>query len=58
MYDRILNALKKLDNSYNPNIPIMHVSVIEGKYKVTGDIRVIPIIVEHKEDEIRWAFST
>ena len=49
--------MKKLDTSYNPTLQKMHEPVIEGKYKVTGDTRVIPI-VEHKDDEIQWAFST
>ena len=30
--------------------------IIKGKYKVTTDTRVIPI-VEHKHDVIQWAFN-
>ena len=33
----------------------IHEPIIKDKYKVTGDTRVIPIIVEHEEDEIQWA---
>ena len=55
-YDRVLNSLKKLDTSYNPTMQKMHDTVIEGNYKVTGDMRVIPI-VDHKDDEIQWACS-
>ena len=35
----------------------MHDPVIEGSYKVTVDMRVIPI-VKHEDDEIQWACST
>ena len=49
MYDRVLNSLKKLDTLYNTTMPMMHGPVIEGKYKVTRDTRVILIIVEHEE---------
>ena len=49
--------MKKLDTSYNPTMQKMHEPFIEGKYKVTGYTRVIPI-VEHKDDEIQWACST
>ena len=56
-YDRLLNAMKKLDTTYNPMTQKMHDPVIEVNYKVTGDTRVIPI-VEHADDEIQWAFST
>ena len=31
-----------------------HEPIIEGEYKVTGDTRVIPITVEHKENYINW----
>ena len=55
MYDRVLNALKKLDTSYNPNFPKMNEPVIEENYKVTGDTKVILIVVEHKKYEIHWA---
>ena len=34
-YDRVLNALKKLDTFYNPMMQEMHDPVIEGNYKVT-----------------------
>ena len=54
-YDRVLNALKKLDTSHNLTMPIMHEPVIEGKYKVTRDTRDIPIVMEHKEYKIHWA---
>ena len=49
VYDIVLNALKKLDTSYNPTMQKMHDPVIEGNYKVTGDARVIPI-VDHEDD--------
>ena len=51
-YDRLLNALKKLDTLYNPTIQKMHNSVIEDDCKVMGDTSVIPI-VEHENDEIQ-----
>ena len=51
-YDRVLNALKKLENLYNAAMSRMHESVIEGKHKVTGYTIVIQI-VEHKEYEIQ-----
>ena len=50
-YDRFLNALKKLDISYNPMMQKMHGPVVEVNYKVTGDTRAIPT-VEHKDDKI------
>ena len=56
-YDRVFHALNKLYTSYNTTMPRMHEPLIEGKYKVTGDTRVIPIIVEHKKYEIQWACS-
>ena len=28
LYDRVLNALKKLDTSYNPTIPMIHKPII------------------------------
>ena len=34
---------------YNPRIQKMHKPVIEGNYKVIGDMRVIPIV--EQEDE-------
>ena len=43
-YDRLLNALKKLDTLYNPKMQKMHDPVIEGNYKVTVDTRFIPIV--------------
>ena len=55
-YDRVFNALKKLDASFNPKMQKMHDPVIEVNYKVTGYTRVIPI-VDHKDDEIQWACS-
>ena len=51
LYDRVLNALKKLDTSYNPTMTRMNDAVIEGNYKVTRYTRVITI-VEHEDDEI------
>ena len=54
-YDKVLNALKKLDTLYNPTMPRMHETVIEGKYIVTGDTSIIPIVVEHEENKIHWA---
>ena len=39
-------------------MPRMYEPVIEGKYKVTGDTRAIPIVVEYEEDEIQWGGST
>ena len=57
-YDSILNAPKKFDNTYNPNMPIMHDTVTEGNYKVTRDTRFVPIVVEHEEDEIQWTRNT
>ena len=53
--DRVLNALKKLDTLYNLTMPIMHESVLEGEYKLTGNTMVIMIVVEHEGDEIQWA---
>ena len=52
-YNRILNAVKKLDTSYNPTMQNMHEPVIKENYKVTGDTKVIPI-VKHKYYEIQW----
>ena len=57
LYDRLLNAMNKLDTPYNPTIQNMNDPVTEGNYKVTGDTRLIPI-VEHEVDEIQWACST
>ena len=48
-YDRVVNALEKLDTSYNSNTPRIHEPVIKLKYKVTRDTRVISIR-EHNED--------
>ena len=36
-YDRVLNALKKLDNFYNTTMPKINDPVLEIKYKVTGE---------------------
>ena len=44
VYDTISNVLKKLDTSYNPTMPRIHEPVIEGKYNVTKDTRVILIV--------------
>ena len=57
LYNRVLNALKKLDTQYNPTMQKMHKPVIEENDKVMGDTRVIHI-VEHKYDKIQWACST
>ena len=43
-YNRLLNALNKLDTSYNATMQNMYNQVVEGNYKVTGDTRVIPIV--------------
>ena len=56
-YKRIQWTIKKLDTTYNPNMAKETEPIIEVKYKVTGDTRVIPII-KHKEDEIQWSFNT
>ena len=56
-YDRVLNALKELDTSYNPTINKINKPVIEGNHKVTRDTRFTPIM-EHGYDEIQWACST
>ena len=55
-YDRVLNALKKLDTFYNPTTTKKYEPSIEGNYKVTGDTRVITI-VKNKNDKIQWACS-
>ena len=44
-YDRVLNALKKLDTSYNKTMPRMHDPVNKGKYKVTGNTRFVLIVM-------------
>ena len=36
----------------------MHNPYTKGKYKVTGNTRVIPIAVEHEEDDIHWECNT
>ena len=56
-YVGVLNALKKLDTLYNPNMSRMHEPVIEGNYKVTGDTRVIPI-VESEEEKVSLFLQT
>ena len=58
VYDRALNALKKLDTPYNTTMSNILEPIIKGKYKITGDTEFIPIVVGHKEDEIQWACST
>ena len=50
LYDRVLNALKKLDTSYNSTMTSMNDAVIKGNYKVTGYTRVITI-VEHEDEK-------
>ena len=57
-YDRVLNAPKKLDTSYNPSMPIMHDPVIKVKYKVNGKTRVVMIVMEHEDYEMHWACNT
>ena len=32
----------------------MYKPIIEGTYGVTRDTRVIPIVIEHEEDDIQW----
>ena len=49
VYNIVLNALKNLYTLYKPTIQKMHGIVIEINYKITGYMRVIPI-VEHKDD--------
>ena len=56
LYNRVLNALKKIDIPYKPTVQKMHGPAIEGNYKVTGDTRVI-LIIEHEDDRIQWACS-
>ena len=56
-YGSVLNALKKLDTSYNPKMTKIHKPDINGNYKLTGDTRVI-LIVEKKDEEIQWKDST
>ena len=36
-------------------MPKIHERTIEGNYKVTGDTKVIPVSVEHEEEEIQRA---
>ena len=43
-YDRVLNALKKLDSSYNLTMSRMHNPVIKGEYKVTRYTRIIIMV--------------
>ena len=56
-YGRVLNALKKLDISYNPTMQKIHEPVIKEHYRVMEDTRVIPV-AEHKYYEIQWSCST
>ena len=56
-YDRVLNALKKLDTSYIPAVQKMHEPVIEGNYKLTVDTRVVSVL-EHIDDKIQWKCGT
>ena len=56
-YNRLLNALNKLDTSYTSKMHEIHKPVTEGNYKVKGDTRVIPI-AEHEDDEIQRVRST
>ena len=57
-YDRVLNALKKLDTSYTTTMQRIHEPFTKGKYKVTGETKFNQISVEHKKYEIQWAYST
>ena len=43
-YDRVLNALKKLDSCYNLTMPRIHNPVIKGEYKVTRYTRIIIMV--------------
>ena len=45
-------CIKKLKTTYNLNMTKVPKTIIEGKYRVTRDIRVIPM-VEKKEDKIQ-----
>ena len=56
-YNRVLNALKKLDTLYNPMLKKMNDPFIKRNYKVIGDTRFISIM-KHKDGEIQWACST
>ena len=40
-----LNERLKNDIAYNPTMTKAHELIIEGKYKVTEDTKVIPIVV-------------
>ena len=51
-YHRVLYTLLKLDTLYNPTVPNIPDPIISGRYKVTGDIRNIPIVVEDEEEKI------
>ena len=51
-YNRVFNAQKNLDTSYNPKMQKIHNLVIGENYKVMVDIRFIPI-VEHEDDKIQ-----
>ena len=57
LYDRVMNALKKLDKLYNPTMQRMYKPFTKGNYKATGYTRVITI-VEQGDDETQWACST
>ena len=47
-YYSVQQELNKLDTAYNPTMTKAHEPIIEGKYKVTWDTRVIMIVVEHE----------
>ena len=51
-YDRVLNAQKQLDTLYNTTMPRIHEPVIKVKYKVSGNTRVVLIVMEHEEYEM------
>ena len=57
-YYSVQQELNKLDTAYNPTMTKAHEPIIEGKYKVTWDTRVIMIVVEHEEDDIWWGWNT
>ena len=54
IYKHAQQALKKIDASYNPIMTKAHKPITGGKYKVTDDKRII-LIIEHEEDDIKWA---
>ena len=57
-YDWVQIALNKSATKYNPTMTKAYDPIIEGKWKVTRDTRVVLVVVEQKEDEIKWAHDT